>query len=189
MNGQTPDWNVLHRDEPVGRVPLPSYPFEHKKFWIAPDGEPIRQIAVAEPAHEKETIPGEVAGEPPLRFYKRVWKQTDFPSVTASAPACWLIFVDEKGLGKQICTQLRGAGHKVVFVSPGKSYRRSGSSDYSVRLSVPADYQALLEDLVSAATLRKRSSISGPLVRAPLEDPLKKNWIILFSACSILPKP
>jgi acyl transferase domain-containing protein/thioesterase domain-containing protein len=148
VNGQTPDWNALHRDEPVGRVPLPTYPFEHKNFWIVPDEEPIRQMALAEPAHEKENKPGEAPGGRSLRFYKRVWKQTDFPSVSASAPACWLIFVDEKGLGKQICTQLRGAGHKVVYVSPGKSYRRSASSDYSIRPSVPADYQALLEDLV-----------------------------------------
>ena len=108
VNGQTPDWNALHRDEPVGRVPLPTYPFEHKKFWIAPDEQPMSQ-AVAQPAREPEIKTGEPSGDPSLRFYKRLWKQIDFPSVSASAPACWLIFVDEKGLGKQISAQLRGA--------------------------------------------------------------------------------
>ena len=184
VNGQTPDWNVLHRDEPIGRVPLPTYPFEHKKFWIAPDEEPIRQIAVAELVHKKETISSEVAGEPPLRFYKRVWKQTDFPSVTASAPACWLVFVDEKGLGKQVCTQLRGAGHKVVYVSPGKSYRRSGSSDYSIRPSVPADYQALLEDLVKRGHTPQKVvhlwSLSEGALRGSLEKKLDHNFFSLL---------
>jgi acyl transferase domain-containing protein/thioesterase domain-containing protein len=184
VNGQTPDWNALHRDEPIGRVPLPTYPFEHKKFWIAPDEQTIRQATVAVSAHEKGTQPSEVTDEPPLRFYKRVWKQTDFPSVTVSAPACWLIFVDEKGLGKQVCTQLRGAGHKVVCVSPGKSYRRSGTSDYSLRPSVPADYQVLLEDLVQRGHAPQKVvhlwSLAGGALRGSLEEKLDHNFFSLL---------
>ena len=184
VNGQTPDWNALHRDERVGRVPLPTYPFEHKKFWIAPDEEPVRQLTVAEPAREKENKTGEATGEPTLRFYKRVWKQTDFPSVGASAPACWLIFVDEKGLGKQISTQLRGAGHKVVYVSPGKSYRRSASNDYSIRPSVPADYQALLEDMVKRGLTPQKVvhlwSLTDSALRGSVQEKLDHTFFSLL---------
>ena len=184
VNGQTPDWNALHRDQPAGRVPLPTYPFEHKKFWIAPDEEMIRQTVVAEATRDKETKPGEAPGQPSLRFYKRVWKQTDFPSVTSSAPACWLIFVDEKGLGKQICTQLRGAAHKVVYVSSGKSYRRSGSADYCIRPSVPADYQALLEDLVKRGHTPQKVihlwSLTESAFRGSVEEKLDHNFFSLL---------
>ena len=183
VNGQTPDWSALHRNEPVGRVPLPTYPFEHKKFWIAPDEQPIRQT-VAEQVHEKENKSSETAGEPSLRFYKRVWTQTDFPSVSSSAPACWLIFVDEKGLGTQLSTQLRGAGHKVVYVSPGKSYRRSGSSEYFLRPSVPADYQALLEDLVKRDHTPQKVvhlwSLTEGALRGSLEEKLNHNFFSLL---------
>ena len=184
VNGQTPDWNALHGRQPVGRIPLPTYPFEHKKFWIAPDEQPIRQTAVAEPARDNETKPGEASGEPSLRYYKRVWKQTDFASVSSSAPACWLIFVDEKGLGKQLSTQLLGAGHKVVYVSPGKSYRRSGSSDYTLRPSVAADYQALLEDLVKRGHPPQKVvhlwSLTEGAILGSLEEKLNHNFFSLL---------
>lgn len=34
--GVHPDWTKLHGDQPRYRVPLPTYPFERKRFWIDP---------------------------------------------------------------------------------------------------------------------------------------------------------
>ncbi len=34
--GVTPDWQKLHADERRMRVPLPTYPFERKRFWVEP---------------------------------------------------------------------------------------------------------------------------------------------------------
>jgi acyl transferase domain-containing protein len=31
------DWEGFHRSSPPRRVPLPTYPFEHRRFWIEPD--------------------------------------------------------------------------------------------------------------------------------------------------------
>jgi acyl transferase domain-containing protein len=31
-----PDWRALHRDATPGRVRLPTYPFERKRFWVDP---------------------------------------------------------------------------------------------------------------------------------------------------------
>lgn len=183
VNGQTPNWSALHRDEPVGRVPLPTYPFERKKFWIAPDEELTRR-SIAAPGSEKETETSKTTSEATLRFYKRVWKQTDFPSVMASPPVSWLIFMDEKGLGKQICAQLRGAGHKVIYVSPGKSYRRVGNSEYSLRPSVSADYQALLKDLAKRGHTPRKVvhlwSLAGGALRGSLEEKLDHNFFSLL---------
>lgn len=40
--GLVVDWSVLHRDQARRRVPLPTYPFEHKKYWIEPQvGPPL----------------------------------------------------------------------------------------------------------------------------------------------------
>jgi len=182
-NGQSPDWSALHRDEAVGRVPLPTYPFERRKFWIAPDEELTRRT-VAGPGSEKETETSKATSEAPLRFYKRVWKQSDFPSVMSSPQACWLIFMDERRLGKQICTQLRGAGHRVICVSPGKSYRRAGNGDYSLRPSAPADYQALLEDLVKRGHAPQKVvhlwSLAEGALSGSLEEKLDHNFFSLL---------
>ena len=95
-----------------------------------------------------------------------------------------MIFVDEKGLGKQISTQLRGAGHKVVYVSPGKSYRRSASNDYSIRPSVPADYQALLEDMVKRGLTPQKVvhlwSLTDSALRGSVQEKLDHTFFSLL---------
>jgi len=147
MNGQTPEWLALHRGDAVGRIALPTYPFERQKFWIAPDEQPNQAMAMS-PIVKTITEAESSSGPSDLRFYKRVWRKSEIPSVTFSIPGSWLILMDEKGLGKQIDLQLRGAGHKVICVSPGTAYRRMGSGRYSVRPGEPSDYLVLIRDLV-----------------------------------------
>lgn len=36
VQGVEIDWNAMHHGQTVGRIPLPSYPFERKRFWISP---------------------------------------------------------------------------------------------------------------------------------------------------------
>lgn len=36
--GATPDWDLVHAGEQRKRVPLPTYPFERKRFWVEPAG-------------------------------------------------------------------------------------------------------------------------------------------------------
>jgi len=36
LNGATVDWERYHADEPVGRIPLPGYPFEATRYWYEP---------------------------------------------------------------------------------------------------------------------------------------------------------
>ncbi|MFZ4681003.1 MAG: amino acid adenylation domain-containing protein [Terrimicrobiaceae bacterium] len=53
--GAIPDWNAYFSAETRRRVPLPTYPFERKRFWIEPatiEPEPVEEIVLteAEPA-------------------------------------------------------------------------------------------------------------------------------------------
>jgi acyl transferase domain-containing protein len=49
VNGVKPDWNALHREATPGRVRLPTYPFERKRFWVDPPPASASGAAV-EPA-------------------------------------------------------------------------------------------------------------------------------------------
>jgi len=40
LRGAEIDWEAVYRDEPRGRVPLPTYPFERTRCWIEPVAEP-----------------------------------------------------------------------------------------------------------------------------------------------------
>jgi len=146
-NGQTPDWKALHQGDAVGRIPLPTYPFEHQRFWVTPDELPMRPPA-ASPVIESSPEAQPSSSHPSPHFYKRVWKKSEIPSVAFSTPSSWLLMMDEKGLGKQIDLQLRGAGHTVVCVFPGTAYRRIGNGSYSIRPAEHSDYLALVRDLI-----------------------------------------
>jgi phthiocerol/phenolphthiocerol synthesis type-I polyketide synthase E len=48
LTGIEPDWNAVHQDERRGRLPLPTYPFEGKRYWLESRIAPLREQAVAD---------------------------------------------------------------------------------------------------------------------------------------------
>ncbi len=148
ISGAEVDWNALHANEPLRRVPLPTYPFERQRFWI----EPSETKAIA----EKAPLSSSGNDDPERWFYRHVWKKTDTPTASSTAPTCWLLFMDKLGLGSQIAKHLKHAGHKVIEIVPGDSYKRLGRSSYRVRPGVRADYDTLFSDIVQHETAPTR---------------------------------
>ena len=81
------------------------------------------------------------------QFYRRAWVQTIVPTALSSKSKCWVVFLDQVGLGKQIVAQLKGAAHKVVEVKPGKKFAKFSRYEYAIRPNVRSDYDALIGDL------------------------------------------
>ncbi|MDR3706715.1 MAG: amino acid adenylation domain-containing protein [Capsulimonadaceae bacterium] len=48
--GITPDWLAFHGGQPRQRVVLPSYPFEHRRYWVSPPSSPERPSSPGKPA-------------------------------------------------------------------------------------------------------------------------------------------
>src|SRR5271156_6044550 len=82
------------------------------------------------------------------QFYRRAWIQTAVPTARSSTSKCWVVFLDELGLGEQIAAQLKGATQRVVEVAPSKSFTKVGRYKYLLRPNVRSDYDALIADLV-----------------------------------------
>ena len=158
MNGQSIDWSSFHSDETAKRIPLPTYPFERQRFWIEADRAPSRAPSVSIPASELSLSRTEPVGPVGIDqwAYRRTWSPTELPSTTSSVPSGWVVFLDRVGLGKQISLQLRGAGHEVIEVNPGETYRRTGRHDFTIRPGVRQDYDALFADLAKRKNLPKK---------------------------------
>lgn len=138
--GQSMDWSVLHSGEVPRRIPLPTYPFERQRYWIEPDGKLTSSKRTAGAAV------GEVSkGE--SWFHNRVWKKVPVAKVSTPAHACWLVFVDETGLGAEVSKQLRAAGDEVVQVAAGAKYKRAGTGSYVIRPGLREDYDRLFADI------------------------------------------
>ncbi len=133
------DWSGLYRGERPRRLPLPTYPFERRRFWV----EPIKRAFEASQTTALVKNPNISDW-----FYEPAWRRSaSLPSIGPTRDGSWLVFVDERGEGIGIARQLDSEGRPVVTVSAGERYERLAKNRYSIRPGVREDYHALIHDL------------------------------------------
>jgi acyl transferase domain-containing protein len=145
------DWNALHAGEVPRRVSLPTYPFERQRYWIEPGSKVLAsKAAEAAPsaAAPGPAAPSAEAAQSEKWFHRRVWKKSPAEKTASADHACWLLFLDETGLGREISKQLKTSGHEVLEVVVGDKYKRRGAGSYAIRPGVRDDYDELLKDIV-----------------------------------------
>jgi NAD(P)-dependent dehydrogenase (short-subunit alcohol dehydrogenase family)/acyl carrier protein len=129
-------------------VPLPTYPFERKRYWIANPNE--RQ----QPKDGRTTPAGEQVAE---WLYLPAWQKTtailpiDLPE--NGSPRNWLVFLDESGLGEKLAVRLRSLREDVLAVKPGERFTRVGEETFTIDPYQAADYTRLLKELRTAGKL------------------------------------
>ncbi len=139
--GLSIDWDALHAGEEPHRVSLPTYPFERQRYWIEPGGKVLASKAA-------EAAPSADAPQGEQWFHRRVWKQLPAEKLAPADHSCWLLFLDETGLGAEVSKQLKKAGHEVLEVVIGDQYKRGRAGSYAIRPGVRDDYDELLKDIV-----------------------------------------
>ncbi|HET7228485.1 MAG TPA: amino acid adenylation domain-containing protein [Longimicrobium sp.] len=145
-SGAAVDWHAMHAHERLGRVPLPTYPFERERYWLEP-----RALA---PAAPRGGDPLARKPDPADWLYVPVW--THAPLSPASAepidpaasiePAAWLVLADEAGVGAHLAARLETRGHTVVLVHPGDGFARLDVG-YTAAPGSPEDLIALRDAL------------------------------------------
>lgn len=142
-SGCNPDWVAFYEREQRYRVPLPTYAFDHQRFWI----EPGKQLFNAAPESRRATL-AKMSNIDDW-FYQPVWKKSEWPDRTESPTheSGWLVFVDECGLGTQIADQLEAAGHDVTIVTPGYQFTQLGDSAFALDPRSRQDYAELVKHL------------------------------------------
>ena len=165
------DFARLHAPGSVQRVSLPTYPFEHQRYWIEPD-------RVELPAQLSAPTAEPIRGAEPLALYRRAWKPAPLPAITPSSAGPWLIFRDALGLADALSADLRKRGEQVVTVDAGTRYQPLKGGKATLRPAQRADYDALLADLANAACTPARIVHLWPVVprdtEAPLDDSLAR---------------
>jgi acyl transferase domain-containing protein/acyl carrier protein len=144
LSGAAPDWKAYHAAETLQRIPLPTYPFERKRFWL-------------EPQPQKRPAPISL-GTPKKRqdlsswFYTPSWQRSTWPGVksVSSEKHTWLIFCDSFGVGQSLSQQLGEAGHTVIMVRPGETFAQTGEMAFTLQPEALADYSGLFKSLSKA---------------------------------------
>ncbi|WP_169807624.1 type I polyketide synthase [Herbidospora mongoliensis] len=154
------DWNAYHGRLPEaeaaglpGRIPLPTYPFQRRRYWI--EGTPGALSGTAGPAKPAALDSGNlfdaITSLPKLPeeqwLHLPVWRQTAAPAPSPDQPGSWLVFTRE-GAADEVTAELAATGATVIPVRPGGSYAAIGDG-HTVRPGSVADALALLRDLRS----------------------------------------
>jgi phthiocerol/phenolphthiocerol synthesis type-I polyketide synthase E len=136
------DWKAYAADEERQRVPLPTYPFERRRYAPAPRGE---AAAVETPA---EAPADEILPDLADWFHVPVWRQTPpLEPVAEALRGPWLFFVSGIGPGEALARRLEERGEAVARVERGDGFRRLDQGRYALHPERPEGYDALLAAL------------------------------------------
>ncbi len=149
--GVSVDWEPIFGGARRVRVPLPTYAFQKKPYFIAPGRKD---------APTAETLPERI--EDLSRWgWKPHWKPVsagfDIADLAESEPQNWLIFLDDAGLGAVVVKTLRGGGHDVRTVRAGDLFGSDGEGGYMLSPERGRDgYDALMRDMVGKGFVPNR---------------------------------
>jgi len=140
------DWGAFYEGERRRRVSLPTYPFERQRYWIEP-------YAAGAPADTQAPMKRE--SDLSDWFYRPVWTVSPLSGDAAQptgvpAGSCWLVFLDEYGVGSSLSERLREKRFEVVTVTRGERFARLNEGEYVINPSRREDYSALIKGLRDA---------------------------------------
>jgi acyl transferase domain-containing protein/Zn-dependent alcohol dehydrogenase len=144
-SGISVNWAELHEGTTRRRVPLPTYPFERRRYWI----DRPRAASVSAPV-KPEAVAGESGSERWLYAPTWIERQPSVVDGTGHLPEVptWLVFVDDAGVGRALVERLRFAGANPLSVVPGERFAERADGNYVVNPECATDYDALLSSLV-----------------------------------------
>jgi acyl transferase domain-containing protein/acyl carrier protein len=138
------DWQGFYEHERRLRVPLPTYPFERRRYWIEP-GESTTVSSVEQGKSEKKTNIADW-------FYVPTWRRSRARALPSNGDLPqdakrWLIFLDDLGLGSRMAHRLRELGSEVLTVKIGEDFRTDGEYGYALNPKGREDYDVLIKEL------------------------------------------
>ncbi|HEV3272930.1 MAG TPA: SDR family NAD(P)-dependent oxidoreductase [Candidatus Methylacidiphilales bacterium] len=141
VNGLPVDWKAFHAHERLRRIPLPTYSFQRKKFWMGPK---IGSNWLAGALRKVDDW-----------FYRSSWKPAPLPAAAPSAGP-WLVLADPSPANQALIDELRKQKASVITVLAGEKFQSPADDSYVMNLSSEADYALLFDHLARRQQLPRR---------------------------------
>ncbi|MEM9271685.1 MAG: SDR family NAD(P)-dependent oxidoreductase [Cyanobacteria bacterium P01_F01_bin.143] len=145
LAGVVIDWDSLSAHQERYRVPLPTYPFERKRYWIQKS-----KTAVAVKTEAQSPIPSISAKQSDIGnwFYVPSWKRASLSQETKREKSLLtLVLLDECGLGEELVKRWQEEGQELIAVKLGSEFKKLSDRTYRVNPQQPEDYDLLFEEL------------------------------------------
>jgi len=147
LKGVEVDWVKLYAHKKHYRIPLPTYPFEHKYYWI--DTPENTQTSEKSYKGKRQDIAE--------WFYIPSWKRSLHDYRKSSDRKClWLVFVGECGFSHEFMKKIKEYDNRVICVAAGKEFNKTGEDSYALNAQRPEDYISLVTELKSAGRIPEK---------------------------------
>jgi len=134
------DWTACHVGRHARRVPLPTYAFQRRSFWVEPQeaGTPGRA--------------GMRGAEATGPFYLPSWHRSPHSAESTAAQGavshgCTLVLGGRSGIASSLTQYLQAKGATVIRVEAGAAYAHTDAAGYTVRPGERADYDSVLREV------------------------------------------
>jgi acyl transferase domain-containing protein/thioesterase domain-containing protein len=142
------DSKVLWPGKQRRRIPLPTYAFQHQRYFIE-----------ATKTESRGADRNDLTKLPKLEdwFYRPFWRPQGIDRATDEKQLTWLLFMDDTGVGRALAQRLRRRGHSVVEVRAGDAYHQRTDTEYVLSPERGREgYDALVKDLVASGKVPNR---------------------------------
>ena len=142
------DWEPIWGEARRHRVPLPTYAFQRKPYFIEPGT--ARSAPDSVPQLVRTDDIGAWGYQPRWRPRQANIEIDVTQDLASTAPQSWLVFADETGLADKLVERLRSAAHQVTVVRSGDLFARLSEFEYLLAPERGREgYDELMRDLVA----------------------------------------
>jgi acyl transferase domain-containing protein len=129
------DWQAFYADQRRHRVVLPTYPFEHQRYWMESSGEP--RYLEAAPDTSRLALD--------RWFGVPSWRRAplDQGAQGLDPGETWLVFADAGPFPDAMSAELRARDQQLVQVRAAAGFERLDAARYRIAPGRAADYVAL----------------------------------------------
>lgn len=130
------DWADLHAGAEPLRVPLPTYPFERKRYWV--EASPVEGTAGASNALSFSEDVGDWLFAP-------TWtREPSFVRRPTSISGSWLLLAQPGALAEAVGRRLRAAGANPILIEDGDNFRAIERTHFRARHAQAQDISEIV---------------------------------------------
>ncbi len=155
------DWSQRYAQERRLKRPLPTYPFERKRYWVLDEERP------AEPQTKEAKIAdrGAAVAQQPARtgpsytVETATWKRVQYSAQTDAADRTklvWLAFIAGEHLDERFAEALQTRGDSVTVIKKGPVFTELGEGWFSCDPNREADVDQLCSMVIKGLTAEQR---------------------------------
>ena len=147
LAGKDINWESLHQNQTPYRIPLPTYPFERKRYWVERNYERSQIVS-----NKSETKSLKQTKKPDIQdwFYVPSWQRNQLlvnHELDIKEKYTCLVFNLGDAFSQEIIAKLQQLDCDVVSVSIGSQFTKENDFSYQINSDDRNDYISLINDL------------------------------------------